>query len=230
MDNKVRSGYSAEQPAARTAIVGGHLPGSGKGVGSVPRGIKVLVKKAVVVILAALATTVVNCAEQVESGEDSNNADGQDKPAVTDSNEVLGNSGSRGTGIRQDSPSEDSYVKKRMAIVSVAGPTSIECPGASSEGRSAARINSVVRRHLAGIHNLYNAELKKNPDIGAGEITFEFVISADGSVKDVDVLSSTMNSPDLESSIISRIYGWRFPAIEEGEVTVVYPFLFVINE
>jgi|GEM_PF-1218437 len=230
MDNKKRSGYLSEQPAVRTTIVGERPPGPGKGVGSVPRGIKVLVKKAAVVILAALATTVVNCAEQVESGEDSNDADGQDKPAVTDSNEVWGNSGSGGTGIRPDSPPEGSYIKKGRAIVGAAGPTSIEGPGASSEGRTAERINGVVRRHLAGIQNAYNAELKKNPDVGTGEITFEFVISADGSVKDVDVLSSTINSPDLESSIISRIYGWRFPAIEEGEVTVVYPFSFVISE
>jgi hypothetical protein len=48
MDNKERAGYPAEQPAVRTTIVGGRPPGSGKGVGSVPRGIEVLVKKAAV--------------------------------------------------------------------------------------------------------------------------------------------------------------------------------------
>lgn len=37
-----------EQPAIRTTIVGGRPPGPGKGVGSVPRGIEVLVKKAAV--------------------------------------------------------------------------------------------------------------------------------------------------------------------------------------
>jgi hypothetical protein len=35
-----------EQPAVRTTIVGGRPPGPGKGVGEVPRGIEVLVKKA----------------------------------------------------------------------------------------------------------------------------------------------------------------------------------------
>ncbi len=48
MDNKERSSYPAEQPAVRTTIVGGRPPGPGKGVGSVPRGIEVLVKKAAV--------------------------------------------------------------------------------------------------------------------------------------------------------------------------------------
>ncbi len=37
-----------EQPAVRTTIVGGRPPGPGKGVGVVPRGIEVLVKKAAV--------------------------------------------------------------------------------------------------------------------------------------------------------------------------------------
>jgi len=36
----------AEQPAVKTTIVGGRPPGPGKGVGEVPRGIEVLVKKA----------------------------------------------------------------------------------------------------------------------------------------------------------------------------------------
>ncbi len=35
-----------EQPAVRTTIVGGRPPGAGKGVGDIPRGVEVLVKKA----------------------------------------------------------------------------------------------------------------------------------------------------------------------------------------
>ena len=38
----------AEQPAARTTIVGGRPPGSGQPLGDIPRGIEVLVKKAAV--------------------------------------------------------------------------------------------------------------------------------------------------------------------------------------
>lgn len=37
-----------EQPAVRTTIVGGRPPGSGTGIGPIPRGIEVLVKKAAV--------------------------------------------------------------------------------------------------------------------------------------------------------------------------------------
>jgi hypothetical protein len=48
MGKKERYTYPDEQPAVRTTIVGGRPPGPGKGVGAVPRGIEVLVKKAVV--------------------------------------------------------------------------------------------------------------------------------------------------------------------------------------
>jgi hypothetical protein len=47
METKKSEEY-AEQPAVRTTIVGGRPPGPGKGVGAIPRGIEVLVKKAVV--------------------------------------------------------------------------------------------------------------------------------------------------------------------------------------
>jgi hypothetical protein len=48
MRKKERYTYPPEQPAVRTTIVGGRPPGPGKGVGAVPRGIEVLVKKAAV--------------------------------------------------------------------------------------------------------------------------------------------------------------------------------------
>ena len=41
-----KGGRGPEQPAVRTTIVGGRPPGSGQGVGEIPRGIEVLVKKA----------------------------------------------------------------------------------------------------------------------------------------------------------------------------------------
>jgi hypothetical protein len=44
----VKMARADEQPAVRTTIVGGRPPGSGKGVGDVPRGMEILVKKAAV--------------------------------------------------------------------------------------------------------------------------------------------------------------------------------------
>jgi hypothetical protein len=67
METRKGEGY-AEQPAIRTTIVGWRPPGPGKDVGSVPRGIEVLVKKAAV-MLVAFGITIVTFAEQVERTE-----------------------------------------------------------------------------------------------------------------------------------------------------------------
>jgi hypothetical protein len=48
MAKSERNDRPIEQPAVKTTIVGGRPPGPGKGVGAVPRGIEVLVKKAAV--------------------------------------------------------------------------------------------------------------------------------------------------------------------------------------
>jgi TonB family protein len=116
---------------------------------------------------------------------------------------------------------------KKTVTVSASGPNSIAGEGAADANRSAARINSVIRQHLSGIQNAYNSELKKNPNLGGGKIVVRFTISPDGSVTSASIVSSSMGAPGLESTIISRIYGWKFPAGASGEVTVVYPFVFI---
>ncbi len=333
-------GTPAEQPAVRTTIVGGRPPGPGQGVGSVPRGIEVLVKKAAVdpafkallltersaaaagiglelsetetaildgvpaaqleaiianttvnpklkpafmgraaaVMLAALGVGLAGCGDdggtepevrgirpdepEVRESTESETTDDVENPrtdgyrnkaedtgsiektyGADDGNEIDSSKGPEIdesedldrvverigglTGTRPDLPPGGELKKTGSVTVVGSGPSSIEGPGAVSEGRTAARINHIVRQHLAGIQNAYNSVLKGNPDLGSGKITVSFIISADGSVTSATVLSSTMDSPDLEAEVISRVYGWRFPAIEEGDVTVIYPFEFI---
>jgi TonB family protein len=120
-------------------------------------------------------------------------------------------------------------VKKNVSV-SAAAPSSISGAGAGSGGRSAADISGVIRRHLAGIQNAYVSELKKNPNLGGGKIVVQFTISPDGGVTSAGIVSSSMGAPSLESRVVSLIYGWRFPAGASGEVTVIYPFVFIATE
>jgi TonB family protein len=120
-------------------------------------------------------------------------------------------------------------VKKNISV-SASAPSSISGAGAGSGGRSAADISGVIRRHLAGIQNAYVSELKKNPNLGGGKIVVRFAISSDGGVTSASIVSSTMGAPSLESRVVSLIYGWRFPAGASGEVTVIYPFVFIATE
>jgi outer membrane biosynthesis protein TonB len=107
-------------------------------------------------------------------------------------------------------------------------PYEIYGTGATSEYRSAAVIAKVVKRHLTAIEYEYKKELKKNVELGSGEIVTEFTISPDGNVVSACIVSTTIGAPEFESAVIARIYFWIFPSIKEGEVTVVYPFKFVI--
>jgi TonB family protein len=149
---------------------------------------------------------------------------GGDGTGLGGTGEGMGALAGGGGGIGDGSGTK---LHKKTVKVSVGAPSSIAGEGAADANRSAARINSVIRQHLAGIQNAYNSELKKNPNLGGGKIVVRFTISPDGSVTSASIVSSSMGAPGLESSIISRIYGWRFPAGASGEVTVVYPFVFI---
>lgn len=116
-------------------------------------------------------------------------------------------------------------------MVSVSGTiSSVGGEAAGEAKRSPQVIGSVIRRHLAGIQNAYNSALKKNPTLGSGKITVRFTITADGSVGSASIIQDTLNSPALSGSILARIRSWRFPRVETGSVTVVYPFVFVASE
>ncbi len=99
---------------------------------------------------------------------------------------------------------------------------------ASSEAkRSNAVVNRIVKKNLKRIEFSYEKYLKRNPQL-AGKITIRFVIEEDGRVSNVEVISSTMNSPDLEKEIIRKVKRWRFEAllVGSGSTTVTYPFVF----
>ncbi len=121
--------------------------------------------------------------------------------------------------------------KLRKKTVSVTGTiSSLGGEAAGEAQRSPQVIGSVIRRHLIGIQNAYNSALKKNPNLGSGKITIRFTIMASGSVGTVGIVQDTLSSPVLSSAILVRVRGWRFPRVESGSVTVVYPFVFVASE
>ncbi|UCE27640.1 MAG: AgmX/PglI C-terminal domain-containing protein [Candidatus Coatesbacteria bacterium] len=319
---------STEQPVVRTTIVGGRPPGPGKGVGSVPRGIEVLVKKAAVdpefralllaerssaaaeiglelteteaamldgvqeaqletiianttvnpklrpafmgraaaVMLAALGVGLAGCGD--DGGTDTEvKGIRPDEPEVRESTESVPNNnnekpktdeevkpelrkdyrtaddviehpkrtGGGITGISPDIPygviteTEKPREKIYKAFEVIApSPYEIYGTGAANELRSTAVIARVVKWHLTGIEYEYKKELKNNVELGSGEIVTEFTISPDGNVVSACIVSTTIGAPEFESAVIARIYLWLFPPIKEGEVTVIYPFEFVI--
>ncbi|MGQ9705803.1 MAG: TonB family protein [bacterium] len=115
---------------------------------------------------------------------------------------------------------------KKEGTVNISAPSSVSGAGSTSSGRTSSAIYTVVRSHMAGIQHAYNVQLKQNPNL-EGKIVVKFTISSNGLVTSASIVSSTMGCPELEQTIVSRIYTWKFPPISEGDVTVIYPFVFI---
>ena len=96
--------------------------------------------------------------------------------------------------------------------------------------RDAQEVFKVVNRHVDGIEYCFKREARRKPDL-RGKVVVRFTIKPDGTVKDVKILSSTLNSANIERCIVSRIEHWDdFGAIEPslGDATFrqVYTFGF----
>ena len=100
--------------------------------------------------------------------------------------------------------------------------------GIKSESRDPDQVSEVINRHNSSIQYCYQRELKQNPDL-RGKMVVRFTVTPAGEVKDVKIISSTLNSPRAERCVITRIKRWDdFGAIDpsKGDATFrqVYTF------
>lgn len=94
--------------------------------------------------------------------------------------------------------------------------------------RTAQDVLNVVQSHTRAIQDCYKQELKYDPTI-KGKVVVRFTINPEGIVTSAAIVSSTVNSPRMESCIIARVKGWRnFPPTDpaEGEKTYRQTFSF----
>jgi TonB family protein len=97
--------------------------------------------------------------------------------------------------------------------------------------RTSDDINSTVSGHMGGVTYCYE---KNVTGVGPGQIkvrgqiTVEFTITTDGTVKDVSVVQSDIENPAFIECLKDRILHWRFDQISpQGEsITVRYPLEF----
>jgi len=101
---------------------------------------------------------------------------------------------------------------------------------ADGEGKSRAAqdVVRVVESHKRALQDCYRQELKYNPDV-RGKIVVRFVLNPEGIVTAVSIVSSTLESPRMESCIVGRIRQWRnFPPCDPsiGDKTYRQSFTF----
>jgi len=79
--------------------------------------------------------------------------------------------------------------------------------GIKSESRDSDKVSEVINRHNSSIQYCYRRELKQNPDL-KGKLVIRFTVTPAGTVKDVKLISSTLNNPRIERCVIMRIKRW----------------------
>lgn len=121
-------------------------------------------------------------------------------------------------------------VLQGQVVSPISGPgggASVEsASGGGTSGRSLSEIRDIVAQYIAGLKYLYDRELKQRPSLH-GKVTVEFVVTGPGQVSEVRLVSSGIGQPSLESAILGRIRGWRFPGKPGDSTRVTFPFDFV---
>ncbi|MFQ5750650.1 MAG: AgmX/PglI C-terminal domain-containing protein, partial [bacterium] len=95
-------------------------------------------------------------------------------------------------------------------------------------GRDQDDVQAIVVKHNSSIQYCYERELKRNPNL-KGKLVIRFTITPRGTIKKVEIVSSTLNNRKVEQCVISRIRRWTdFGAIASsyGDTTIrqVYAF------
>jgi TonB family protein len=97
---------------------------------------------------------------------------------------------------------------------------------ARSGGRSDEEIQVVFDQNKGAIYSLYNRELRKDPTL-QGKLVLRLTIAPSGKVTHIEVLSSDLGMPALESKLIQRVKMFNFGAKPVDAVTVTYPIQFL---
>jgi len=92
--------------------------------------------------------------------------------------------------------------------------------------RTEESLRKVLSENMGRLTYLYNKYLKTNPNIG-GKVEVEVTIGADGAVANAVILSSEIIIDDFKREILAAIRRWKYDAITQGQVKVVYPIIFI---
>jgi TonB family protein len=106
-------------------------------------------------------------------------------------------------------------------------PQAVEGEATQNNRRTPMALSAVIKPEQARLVYAYEKWLKKDPNL-SGKLIIRFTILSNGSVSTVEIVSSTTNNAEFDSTICRYIKRWEFPPIPEnsGSVTVVYPFVF----
>jgi|GEM_PF-3054113 len=87
---------------------------------------------------------------------------------------------------------------------------------------------NVLASYTPGLRHIYSIKyLMKNPDKHFdGEIVFRLTVVADGSIKDIKIISSTTDYTEFDGEIQRAVSRWKFPKVKSGETVATFPIRF----
>ena len=98
--------------------------------------------------------------------------------------------------------------------------------GQTGNRRAEEEITLVFDQNKSKLYSIYNRERRKNPGL-KGKIVLEITIAPEGKVVAVRIVSSELNNPKLERSLVSRIKLFKFSAGKIDAITVTFPIEFL---
>jgi len=98
--------------------------------------------------------------------------------------------------------------------------------GTNGSRRAEEEITLVFDQNKGSLYSIYNRERRKDPGL-QGKIVLEITISPEGKVVSVIIISSELNNPKLERSLLSRIKLFKFSSGKTKPMTVRYPIEFL---
>ncbi len=92
--------------------------------------------------------------------------------------------------------------------------------------RTDEEIQLVFDRNKSALYSIYQRELRKNPTL-KGKIVLKITIAPSGKVLASAVVSSDLNSPELERKIAARVKLFNFGGKDVDTITINYPIDFL---
>jgi len=95
-----------------------------------------------------------------------------------------------------------------------------------SGGSVEENVTMVFDKNKGSLYSLYERERRVTQGI-QGKIVLQITISPTGDVTDIKIISSELNSPELEAKIVSRVKTFKFNISGDKPVTLNYPIEFL---
>lgn len=131
---------------------------------------------------------------------------------------------SRNTGGSALSGRETTQVE--VAEATVAAKSSAREARRERGTRGEESIRQVMEANKGAIFAIYNRALRRDPTL-AGKVTVKLVIEANGTISAVSLVSSELDSPDLERKLLARIRLINFGAANVQKSTLNYSIDFL---